>query len=152
MDRLQLAGNFDVAGARFTSKVVQTRLADLSKRARGLDSDAHSEPVASDFRAQFRLNRSVLTLRDATFAIPGAVVQVGGTYGLATELLQFDGTVRMKATVSQAVGGGVKSVLLKVIDPLFKRGGAGAMIPIRIRGTRNDPKFSLDVGRTFKRQ
>ena len=60
---------------------------------------------------------------------------------------QFDGTVRMKATVSQAAGGGVKSVLLKVVDPLFKRDGVGAVLPITIRGTRSDPKVGLDFGR-----
>lgn len=152
MDRLELSGNFDVTSARFTSREVQGKLSDLSERARGLDPDEHAETVASNFRAQFRLAKSVLSLRDASFAIPGAVVQAGGTYNLASEALQFDGTVRMQATVSQAVGGGVKSVLLKVVDPLFRRGGAGAVIPIRIQGTRNDPKFGLDFGRTFKRQ
>ena len=70
----------------------------------------------------------------------------------ASETLQFDGTVRMKATISEAAGGGVKSVLLKAIDPLFKRGNAGAVIPIKIHGSRNDPKIGLDFGRTLKRQ
>jgi hypothetical protein len=46
----------------------------------------------------------------------------------------------------------VKGALLKVVDPLFKRGDAGAVIPIKIRGTRNDPQFGLDFGRTLKRQ
>ena len=152
MDRLELSGNFDVTSARFTSRDVQVKLSDLSERARGLDPDQHSETVASNFRAQFRLAKSVLSLRDAAFAIPGAVVQAGGTYNLASEALQFDGTVRMQATVSQAVGGGVKSVLLKVVDPFFKRGNAGAVIPIKIQGTRKDPKIGLDFGRTLKRQ
>ena len=152
MDRLQLAGNFDVGDARFTSKDVQNRLSDLSERARGLDPDEHSSQVASNFRADFELAHSVLNLRNTMFTIPGAVVQANGSYGLVSEALQFDGTVKMKATVSQAAGGGVKSALLKVVDPLFKRGDAGAVIPIKIRGTRNDPKFGLDFGRTLKRE
>jgi len=86
------------------------------------------------------------------FGVPGAAVQMAGSYGLATEALEFDGTVRMQATVSQAAGGGFKSVLLKVVDPLFRRDGAGAVLPIRIRGNRNEPKFGLDFGRTFKRE
>ena len=45
-------------------------------------------------------------LRDVWFAIPGATVQVAGTYGLFTEAMAFDGTARMKATVSEAAGGG----------------------------------------------
>ena len=152
MDRLQLAGNFDIAGAHFTSKEIQNKLSDLSERARGLDPEEHSTQVASHFSAQFDLAHSVLSLRNTTFTIPGAVVQANGSYGLVTEALQFDGTVKMKATVSQAAGGGVKSALLKVVDPLFKRGDAGAVIPIKIRGTRTDPEVGLDFGRTFKRQ
>jgi hypothetical protein len=152
MDRLELAGEFDVGGARFTNATVQARLSDLSERARGLDPKETSQKIASNLRGQFRLARSVLSLNDVTFGIPGATVRVAGRYGLANESLEFDGTVRLQATVSQAAGGGVKSVLLKVVDPLFRRDGAGAVLPIRIRGTRNEPKFGLDFGRTFKRK
>jgi len=152
MDRLEVGGEFDIGGARFTDATVQTRLSDLSERARGLNPKESSSKVASDLRGQFRLARSVLTLRDAAFGIPGATVQVAGNYGLSNESLEFDGTVRMRATVSQAAGGRVKSVLLKVVDPLFRRDGAGAVLPIRIRGSRNEPKFGLDFRRALKRE
>jgi hypothetical protein len=55
----------------------------------------------------------------------------------------------MQATISQAAGGGVKSVFLKVVDPFFKKKGAGTVLPIRVRGTRADPKFGLDVVKTL---
>lgn len=152
MDRLQLAGEFDVAGARFTNATVQAKLSDLSERARGLDPDKNSQKVASNLRGRFRLDHTVLSLRDGRFDVPGATVQIGGTYGLASEALEFDGTVRMRATVSQAAGGGLKSVLLKIVDPLFRRDGAGAVLPIRIRGSRNEPKFGLDFRRALKRE
>jgi hypothetical protein len=46
---------------------------------------------------------------------------------------------------------GVKHVLLKPIDPLFRRDGAGAVLPIVISGTRGDPSFTLNIGRVLKR-
>ena len=47
---------------------------------------------------------------------------------------------------------GVKSVLLKVVDPLFKqKDGSGSAIPIRISGPREAPDFGLDVKRVFKK-
>jgi hypothetical protein len=46
----------------------------------------------------------------------------------------------------------MKSVLLKGIDPLFKRNGSGAIIPVTIQGTRSDPKIGLDIGRVFRRK
>ncbi len=152
MERLELAGEFDIGGAHFSNAELQQKVSDLSERARGLDPDAHSQTVASALRGQFGLARSVLTLRRVVFGLPGADVQVAGQYGLESEALAFDGTVRMRATVSQAAGGGVKSALLKVVDPLFRRDGAGAVLPIRIRGSRDEPKIGLDFGRALARK
>jgi len=152
MDRLKLAGTFQVNDARFTNAEIQKKLSDLSERARGLDPAEHATHVASNFQGQFQLANSVLSLREGGFNVPGALLRVGGTYGLDNEVLQFDGTVRMNATISQAAGGGMKSVLLKVVDPLFKRDGAGAVLPITIRGTRREPKFGLDFGRVVSRK
>lgn len=57
----------------------------------------------------------------------------------------------MQASISDAVGtGGVEKLLLKIVDPLFRKKGAGAVVPIKITGTRRDPKFGLDIGRVFK--
>jgi AsmA-like protein len=148
MERLDISGELALAEARFTSRSVQGKISTMSERARGLDPDEHSGEVATNLRAKFVLDRGVLTLRDASFGMPGATVQVGGTYGLFSEAIQFDGTVRMKATVSQAAGGW-KGILLKPFDPIFRKKGAGAVIPIRVRGSRKDPSFGLDVGRTF---
>jgi hypothetical protein len=151
MDRLGLTGELDVHGARFTGEV-QSKVSDMSERARGLNPVETSQNVASNLRTKFTLERGLLTLRDGTFTMPGATVLIGGSYGLKSEVLEFDGTVRMRATVSQAAGGGVKGALLKVVDPLFRRDGAGAVLPIKIRGSRQEPKFGLDVKRALRRE
>ena len=152
IERLHVDGEFDVAGARFTDSEVQSKIAGMSHRARALDPDEAPETVVSDLRGRFALAGGKLALPDVSFAIPGANVHVAGSYGLRSEALDFDGTLRMQATISQAAGGGIKSFFLKAVDPLFRRNGAGAVVPIRIRGTRDQPKFGLDVGRTLKRQ
>ncbi len=152
IDRLDLAGTFSVASARFSKGGVQTKISDMSERARGLDPEAHAGNVMSNVKGSFRLDRGVLSIRESSFGIPGATVLVGGTYSLRDGTLDFDGTVRMQATISEAAGGGVKGFFLKAVDPLFRKKGAGAVVPIRIRGTREDPKFGLDVGRVFGRK
>jgi len=148
MERMRVKGQFDIAAVRFNSREVQTRISDMSERARGLDPKEHNQSVASNLRGDFALEHSTITLQDTAFGIPGAQVRVAGTYGLRNEALQFDGTVRMQATVSEAAGG-KKGLLLKVIDPLFRRDGAGAVVPITIRGSRTEPKFGLDVKRVL---
>jgi hypothetical protein len=149
MERLQLAGNLDVAEVRFTDDAVQEKVSNMSERARGLDPEEVRQNVPSHLRAKFTLARGVLGLQDAIFQMPGAAMQMAGKYGLFSEMIEFDGTVRMQATISQAAGGGLKGVLLKAIDPIFRRKGAGAVLPIRIRGTRKDPHVGLDVKRVF---
>jgi len=149
MDRLEVSGEFGVAEARFSDGGVQTKISDMSERARGMKPAEHAENVASNFRGKFRLADGVLALQDGSFGIPGATVQIGGTYGLQTEQLEFDGLVRMQATISQAAGGGLKGFFLKAVDPIFRKPGAGAELPIRIRGNRGEPKFGLDVGKAL---
>jgi hypothetical protein len=56
------------------------------------------------------------------------------------------GTLKLDAKLSQTTTG-IKSFLLKAIDPLFKKKDAGAVIPIKVTGTRSQPSFGLDVAR-----
>jgi hypothetical protein len=56
----------------------------------------------------------------------------------------------MDAKVSQTVGG-IKGLLLKVVDPIFKKNGGGSAIPIKIGGTVKEPSVGLDMRRVFRR-
>ena len=53
--------------------------------------------------------------------------------------------MRTDAKVSQMVASRWKSLLLKPVDPFFKKNGAGAEIPVKITGTKSAPKFGLDL-------
>jgi hypothetical protein len=81
--------------------------------------------------------------------VPGANIELKGTYGMDGGALDFAGVAKLDATVSKMVGG-VFGVLLKPADRFFKKDGAGTEVPIHISGTRQDPKFGVDFGR--KRQ
>jgi hypothetical protein len=149
IERVVVNGQFDVGAAKFTDRKVQDKLVGMSKRARGLDEDEGSGNIVSNLSGAFGLKKTALSFSSLSFSLPGAQVRLRGSYGLRSEAIELDGTVRMEATISQAAGGGVKGALLKIIDPIFRKQGAGAVIPIKIRGTRDDPKFGLDVGRIF---
>ena len=150
VERLQLNGRFSIQRARFTDPSVQAKIVELSQRGRGRKTEATNEQVASDFQGRFALGNTRLKLSELRFAVPGAQVQLAGVYGLKSEALDFKGQLAIDAKVSQTVSG-FKSLLLKIADPLFSRKGGGSVVPIRINGTRNDPKFGLDVGRVFNR-
>ena len=145
IDKLRLTGEFDLSSAQFTDAEVRKKLAAMSDRASAGDRDDAPERVLTDLEGRFKLANSTFALSDLRFRIPGAAVHLAGTYGLRSEALAFDGTLRMDATISEAAGGGAKSFFLKLVDPFFKKKGAGAVLPIRVRGTREQPKFGLDV-------
>ena len=152
IEKLLLAGRFGVGAATFSNAGVQKKLSGMSHRARGRDPGEQAENVVSDLSGTFKLKDASLSFSDLSFGLPGATVRLHGSYGLRSEAISFDGTLRMDATISEAAGGGgMKGFFLKVIDPLFRKKGAGALIPIRVGGTREKPEFGLDVGKVFKK-
>jgi hypothetical protein len=154
MERLKLAGQFGVGGATFTSSAIQEKITDLSLRGQGRPKEAQEtnvgpnaeepETVVSNLNGGFALQHGTATLSHLSFAVPGAQIVLDGTYGLKSERLDFAGTFRMQAKVSEAFTGW-KSALLKAVDPLFSKHGAGTEISIRIKGTREAPQFGLEL-------
>ena len=151
-DRLQLDGQFSIADARFTNVDVQSKIRELSARSRGKTSDEIQRPVLSDIKGHFKLGHGRLTLPQFRYEVPGATIELTGAYALRPQSLDFQGTMLMEATVSQTQRGW-KKLLLKAVDPLFRRkdGKDGSAIPFRISGTRGNPSFGLDYGRVFGR-
>ena len=144
--KLQLDGAFTVAEAQFAQLNVQEKVNQLSRRAKGNTNDDEAPTVASDFKGNFKLVDGVLNLRDLTFNIPGVGIALNGSYGLPDQSLKFRGTATLAAKLSETTTG-FKSVLLKAVDPFFKKKGskAGSVIPITISGTKDKPSFGLDV-------
>jgi AsmA-like C-terminal region len=148
-ERLNLKGAFNLDQARFTSTKIQDGLTQLSLRGQGRPKEvkgADPSAVHSTMLGDFQMAGGVITLPALTYTVPGAAIQLKGTYGVEGGALDFAGTAKLQATVSQMVGG-MLGALLKPADRFFKKGGAGTEIPIRISGTREDPKFGIDFGR-----
>ena len=96
-------------------------------------------------QSKFQMAGGIVTLPNLTYTVPGAEIDLKGTYGVAGGALNFSGQAKMQATVSQMVGGW-KGLLLKPADKLFEHNGAGTEVPIVIEGTRADPQFAVDFG------
>jgi hypothetical protein len=85
-----------------------------------------------------------LELPQLVFAVPGADILLNGWYNLNSERLDFRGSVRTRARISQMTKSRWKRIVLKPVDPFFAKDGAGAVIRIAITSTRSDPQFGLD--------
>lgn len=152
--RLRLDGHFQIAKTRFTNFDVQGKINELSKRGKGDAEDPQTSNVVSDFQSRFRLGGGRLELPNLTFAVPGAKVELAGDYALKPETLDFKGQLVLDGMVSDMVTGWKKWVM-RPADSVFrkaKKDGKGSLIPIKIGGTRNEPKFGLDVRGLLKRR
>ena len=150
IDRLQLDGRFVLDNVQFTDTAVQAKFAEMSLRAQGKPPDGPAGKITTDMRGRFVLKDGAIRLEPLVVIMPGAGVNLVGVYGIRSEGLDFTGTVGMDATISQAAGGGVKGFFLKPFDPIFRKDGKGAVIPITIKGPREQPKFGVEWGKVFK--
>ena len=144
--KLQLDGTFQVNQTQFSELSVQEKVDELSHRASGNPKASPDERVASNFQGRFQVNNGQARFANLTFTVPGADVALNGTYGLIDQNLDFHGTATMAAKISQMTTG-IKSFLLKAVDPFFEKNHAGAVLPIKIEGTRDAPKFGLEFRR-----
>jgi hypothetical protein len=149
-NRIRVSGQFGLASTRFTNANVQGKLQELSRRSQGKKEDDPLGRVLTNLSGRVLLSDGVVSLTKIRFEVPGARVALDGTYHLSTEVMDFRGTLAMEATVSKAIGG-FKSIFIKPFDGLFRKDGAGAVLPIRIAGHRESPKYTLEVGRLFGR-
>ena len=146
--RIKLDGTFNLAGVRFTSDKIQGRIQQLSLRGQGRPDELKgSDPtlVRSEMHGTFHMAQGAINLPDLEYNVPGADIQLKGTYTLQGAL-NFTGTARMEATISQMLGGW-KGLLLKPADKFFKKDGAGTLVPITVKGTREAPEFGVDFSR-----
>jgi len=148
LQKMQLAGKFNVAEARFTTEKVKDAIAGLSRRGQGKPDDTSITDVPADFAGDFALGKGNLSFSKLQFVVPGAVAQVKGDYGLHSEKVDFVGDVRLDATVSQTMKGS-KRVLLAPFDPIFMKHGAGTYLPVAIAGTREHPEVKLQWKKLF---
>jgi hypothetical protein len=150
MHKLILNGDFSLPAARFTDPNISAKLEQLSLRSRGIarkqDQAAQQQEegiVTSNLSCRLDLNRGMATLSDVSFAVPGALIQLSGTYDLRSVMIDLHGQARLDARLSHMTTG-FKSVLLRLADPFFAKDGAGTLLPVRITGPADHPAFALE--------
>lgn len=148
-ERLRLDGRFSLDNALFTSEKIQGRIAELSLRGQGRPDElktADPASILSEMQSSFQMKAGVIALPALDYTVPGAKIELKGTYTLEGGRLDFTGSARMDASVSKMVGGW-KGLLLTPADRYFKKDGAGTEVPIHIEGTREAPEFGIEFER-----
>jgi len=145
--KLGLQSRFTLQQIHFTNPEVEDKVDMLSLRAQGDPKEAKpgAPDVHSQMVGQFVKTGDQLKFSKLDYTLPGATVTLVGEYSLDGDEFEFAGNVKTNAKLSQMVASKWKSLLLKPVDPFFKKGGAGAEIPVKVSGTKSAPKFGLDL-------
>jgi hypothetical protein len=153
LQRLQVDGTFDIPAERLTSKTTEKELSGFSERAQGLKT-AEAAPagqnanasadVLSSLEGRTKIRNGVVSTQQLRFQMPGAGVDLNGTYNLHDRTVHMLGDLRMQADISH-VTTGFKSLLLKPLIPFFKKDNAGAVIPIAITGSPGQYKVGQNL-------
>ena len=144
LEKMILDGQVGITDGKWASEEVRDKLESFSRRAEGKPGDEDAGSAVSDLKGIFHVEKGVVTFSSLTFGVPGAQIELEGTYELKGGALDLNGHLRMKAKISQTVTG-TKSFFLKAIDPFFQKNGAGAEVPISIGGTRENPTIGVTV-------
>ncbi|MDP9339404.1 MAG: AsmA family protein [Acidobacteriota bacterium] len=144
LKRVTLQGDFAIENARWENPERQANLNDLSKRASGNKKDAGTPDITADLKGSVQMKDAIATFKDTVCKIPGAEATLNGTYNLENTKIDFHGNLKTDAELSKE-STGAKAVLLKPLDPLFKRKHAGAVVPVALTGTYHDPRFGISL-------
>jgi AsmA-like C-terminal region len=154
LERVELQGNFGIDAGTFSKSSTQEGVNHLSEGASGDDNSRKAvreqsdpETVLSDLKGHVLLRDGTARFSNLSFTVPGALAQMYGTYNLITEEIDLHGMLRTDSAPSNTTQG-IKSLLMKVLDPFFKKKRAGYAMPIKITGTYEHPIFGLDLGRS----
>jgi hypothetical protein len=141
--KLLLDGKFSLRDAKFLRSTVQSQIDGLSRHAQGQPNNQEIDSVASNMKGTFRLENQLMTFRSLTFDVPGAGVALAGTYNIGDDKMDFQGTLKLDAKLSQMVTGW-KSWALKAVDPIFSKNGAGTFLNILVGGTARKPEMGVE--------
>jgi hypothetical protein len=143
--RVKVEGRFSIASGTFSKTKTQRGVDELSAGARGENKD-DPEMVMTDLKGKVALIEQVAHFSDVSFTIPGAHAQMHGTYSVSEPYrINLHGQMRVDTRISKTTTG-MKSFLLKVMDPIFKKKKKGEIVPVHIQGTYEKPDFGLDLG------
>ncbi len=171
LQKVELQGDFGIDAGAFTKSDTQQGVNRLSHGAvsdenphkndrddkdrdrnknkddKNKDTDADKddpETVLSDLKGHVLLKNGTARFSNLSFSVPGALARMQGTYNLISEKIDLHGTLKTDSRPSNSTEG-IKSAMLKVLNPFFKKKSADYEMPVKITGTYRHPLFGLDL-------
>ena len=152
LQKVELQGDFGIDAGTFSNSNTQEGVNHMSQgalfggqdRSKAEKKEEESETVLSDLKGHVVLQDGIATFSDLSFSVPGASARMQGTYNLINEKIDLRGTLKTESPPSNTTSG-VKALMLKVLNPFFKKKSVGYVMPVKITGTYGHPLFGLDL-------
>ncbi|HET9941692.1 MAG TPA: hypothetical protein VFR05_00040 [Terriglobia bacterium] len=144
-EKLLLDGMFSITHGKFLRSTIQDQIDMLSRRGQGQPQNMEIDEVVLAMGGRFRMEDERITFDSLSFAVPGSGVDLSGSYALDEDMLDFHGTLKLDARVSETMTGW-KRWALKPVDPFFSKQGVGTLLRIQVVGSAKAPKFGRDRG------
>jgi hypothetical protein len=141
--RVKLTGDFGIGGGEFAKPSTQHEVNKLSAGARGEKNISDPQTALTDLAGQVTLAQGLAHFADLSFRVPGAAARMHGAYNIIDHKIDLHGQMRVDSKISKTEKG-AKALLMKIMEPFFKKKNRGEILPVRISGTFEKPSFGLD--------
>ncbi len=144
LQRLRMDGDFDIPAQRLTNRPTEQELSAFSQRSQNLKKPKDQADVLSSLRGRAEVRNGIVSTENLTFQIPGASIDLTGTFNLRDGDVHMLGDLHMESDISH-ITTGFKSMLLKPLSPFFRKDHGGAVVPIAITGSPHHYKVSQNI-------
>lgn len=145
--KLQLKGNASVQDVRFLKPDKQSEMDAFSARVQAKSAgNVPGDPVlvSADASSDTVIQHGIAYFPNLEVHLPGARARLRGTFNLLSSKVDLTGKAALDRSISHAVTGW-KAVMLKPLAPFFRKKDAGAVVPIAVTGTADQPKIGQDL-------
>ncbi len=147
LERVMIVGDFRVEGSRFTNPHTQDLIDKLDRSAAGeKKSDAPAPVYLSALSGHVAAHGGTATLSRISMVSAGSRISADGSFGLVGKTINLNGLLQTQGKLSDTTGG-LKSLMLKVISPLWRHRNSTMIVPFRITGTAGAPHFAVEMKR-----
>jgi hypothetical protein len=149
LHKLRMEGDFGIGAGKFANANNQSAINKISESARGETKQEQSvdpQTILSELKGHAVVRNGIADLTNVSFHVAGALAALSGTYNLLNEQIDLHGTLTTNGKLSDTTSG-FKSLMLKAINPFFKKKAGVKIIPFKITGTYGHPDVALDLGR-----
>lgn len=137
--KLRIKGSFGIGGGKFSDPDIQQRIEKLAEHDR-----EDPQTAVSGLTGAIDVNAGVATLSRTSFTAPGSSANLDGTYNLTDKSLNLHGVLHTTGKLSDTVSG-FRGLVLKAAAPFLKKKSV-TVVPFKVSGTADQPKFDLDLG------